>query len=353
MERRPTTLKDIAEATGVSPRAVSAALNNTGRVSEKTRERILRVAKEMNYQPNILARGLVQRRTYLLGALFPYASVSFFNQIISGIEQECTRFGYDLLLGNASLLDEREEPQALMRLLNRNVDGVLCAPDPRAHALFQRFVGGRIPVIQVMTRVPDVSLPYIGVDNERGGYIATKHLLELGHTRIGFLASDRTWYAEINDRNDGYMRALMEAGIKMNPDDYKAHCDLTYEGGMHGTRTLLTRSPGTTAIFAPTDHAALGAVQAALALGRRVPDDCSVIGYDNLELAERQIAYPLTTVAQPKEEVGVKAFELFRRALDGEPVESILLQPELVLRGTTGSAPAAPPRAVRGRGEEG
>ncbi|NBC29955.1 MAG: substrate-binding domain-containing protein [Spirochaetes bacterium] len=339
MQKRPATLKDIAEATGVSARAVSAALNNSGRVSEKTRQRIVRVAEEMNYRPNILARGLVQQKTYLLGALFPYASVSFFNQIISGIEQECTRLGYDLLLGNASLLDEREEPRALLRLLSRNVDGVLCAPDPRAHSLFQRFVGGRTPVIQVMTRVPDLALPYIGVDNVTGGYIATQYLLGLGHRYIGFLASERSWYAEINDRHAGYTRALMEAGVKMDPENYQARCDLTYDGGKSGARELLTRAPETTAIFATTDHAALGAVQAALDLGRRVPEGCSVIGYDDLELAERQIGYPLTTVAQPKEEVGVKAFELFRRASEGEPVESIVLTPKLVVRGTTAPVP--------------
>ncbi|MCG8480727.1 MAG: LacI family transcriptional regulator [Spirochaetales bacterium] len=329
------TLKDIAEAVGVSSRAVSYALNDTGRLSAELRRRIRRVAGEMNYQPNIMARGLVQKKTYLLGALFPYVRVSFFNEIISGIERSCTDHGYDLLLGNASLLHAPEEPHALKRLVNRNVDGILCAPDPRAYALFRPFVEERMPVVQVMTRIPDLDLPYVGVDNEHGGYVATRHLIELGHRRIAFLASDRSWYAEINDRYRGYTRALLEAGVRMDPARYRAMCDLTPDGAMRATGDLLANAPETTAIFVPTDHAAIGAVRSCLEAGLSVPEDCSVVGYDDLELAELQIGYPLTTVTQPKERVGVLAFDLFRAASEGLPVESILLKPELVVRNTT------------------
>ncbi|MFW5827821.1 MAG: LacI family DNA-binding transcriptional regulator [Alkalispirochaeta sp.] len=345
MRGRRTTLKDIASTVGVSPRAVSSALNNSGRLSPATRERILRVAKEMNYQPNVLARGLVQRRTYLLGALFPYASVSFFNQIISGIEAECSRFGYDLLLGNASLLDEREEPQALLRLMNRNVDGILCSPDPRARALFRQFVGGSVPVIQLMTRVPDIDLPFVGVDNERGGYVATQHLLSLGHRNIGFLASDRSWYTEIQDRQAGYVRALLEAGVQLDLNRFQIPGALTVADGMRATAALLESAPGLTAIFAPTDHAAIGAIHACRAAHRRVPEEISVVGYDDLEIAELQIDYPLTTVAQPKERIGTLAFELFQSAVSGASPTTVLLEPHLVIRSTT-----APVRSARRSG---
>ena len=336
--KRPT-LKDIAAALGVSSRAVSYALNDTGRLSVALRQRIRRVAAEMNYQPNIMARGLVQKKTYLLGALFPYARVSFFNAIISGIERACTDHGYDLLLGNASLLSASEEPRALGRLVNRNVDGILCAPDPRAYALFRPFTTGRIPVVQVMTRIHDLDLPYVGVDNEYGGYLATRHLIELGHRHIAFLGSNRSWYAEINDRYGGYTRALLETGVRIDLTRYRITCDLTPDGAMRATDDLLANVPRTTAIFAPTDHAAIGAIRACLKAGRRVPEDCSVVGYDDLELAALQIGYPLTTVAQPKERVGVLAFDLFQSALAQRPVESMLLRPELVVRSTT-----CPPR---------
>ncbi|MFW5785675.1 MAG: LacI family DNA-binding transcriptional regulator [bacterium] len=332
---KAATIKDIALTVGVSPRSVSAALNNSGRVSPATRERILTVAKEMNYRPNILARGLVQNRTYLLGAVFPYASVSFFNEIISGIEKECSLHGYDLLLGNASLIDEHEEPHALMRLVNRNVDGILCSPDPRAYRLFSRFVDESLPLIQVMTRVQGLDLPYVGVDNEAGGYVAARHLLDLGHERVGFLHTNRSWYAEINDRHAGYVRALLEAGVRIDLSKYMVPCDLSIDGGYSATRLLLERAPEVQAIFAPTDYAAIGAIRACVDAGRSVPEECSVVGYDDLELARRQIVYPLTTVAQPKQEIGSIAFQLFQRVVAGEEVAPVLKAPSLVVRRTT------------------
>lgn len=340
---KAATIKDIATAVGVSPRSVSAALNSSGRVSPETRERILTVAREMNYSPNVLARGLVQQRTYLLGAVFPYASVSFFNEIISGVEKACSLHGYDLLLGNASLIDEREEPRALMRLVNRNVDGILCAPDPRAYQLFSQFTDNSLPLVQVMTRVQGLDLPYVGVDNEAGGYMAARHLLELGHERIAFLHTNRSWYAEIHDRHAGYVRALLEAGIRVDLNAYMASSDLSIEGGYRATRLLLDSAPELQAIFAPTDYAAIGAIRACLEAGRSVPEDCSVVGYDDLELARRQIIYPLTTVAQPKEEIGSIAFRLFQEATEGRAVEAVLMEPTLVVRGTT-----APPRGTEG-----
>jgi DNA-binding LacI/PurR family transcriptional regulator len=345
---KAATIKDIARAVGVSPRSVSAALNNSGRVSPATKERILTVAKEMNYSPNVLARGLVQHRTYLLGALFPYASVSFFNEIISGIEKECSLRGYDLLLGNASLIDEREEPRALMRLVNRNVDGILCAPDPRAYQLFGRFADRSLPLVQVMTRVQGLNLPFVGVDNDAGGYMAARHLLDLGHERIGFLQTDRSWYAEIHDRRAGYLRALLEAGVKIDVARYTVTSDLSIEGGYRAMRTLLARAPDVQAVFAPTDYAAIGAIRACMEAGRRVPEQCSVVGYDDLELARRQIVYPLTTVAQPKQEIGTIAFQLFEQAADGETPEPVLKRPSLVVRETT-----APPGGAAGAGGAG
>jgi len=343
-KHKAATIKDIALTVGVSPRSVSAALNNSGRVSPATRERILTVAKEMDYSPNVLARGLVQNRTYLLGALFPYASVSFFNEIISGIEKECSLHGYDLLLGNASLIDEQEEPRALMRLLHRNVDGVLCAPDPRAYQLFSQFADGSLPLVQVMTRVQGLQLPFVGVDNEAGGYMAARHLLELGHERIGFLQTNRDWYAEIHDRHDGYVRALLEAGIKIDLNRYMVTSDLTIDGGYRAMRVLLERTPEIQAVFAPTDYAAIGAIRACLEAGRAVPEQCSVVGYDDLELARRQIMYPLTTVAQPKQEIGTIAFQLFQVAAEGTASEPILKEPSLVIRETT-APPGEPAQA--------
>lgn len=330
-----STLKDIASRVGVSPRAVSSALNGTGRVSQATQEKIRQVAKELNYRPNAAARSLVQNRTYLLGALFPYANVSFFNDIISGIEEKCNEFEYDMLLGNANLLDEKDERPALMRMINRGVDGILCAPDYREIELFRSLESQGTPTVQVMTRIEQSSLPYIGVDNTRGGYLATKHLLELGHEKIGFLKSNRLHYSEIEDRYAGYMKALIQAGDRLDIDEYSQSCEQTVQGGYEATKQLLKRRPDVTALVSPTDYAAIGSLRACLEAGKRIPGDISVIGYDDLSIANNQIIYPLTTVAQPKREIGLQAFDMLKKRMEGSDTENRILEPRLVIRETT------------------
>lgn len=332
-----STLKDIASRVGVSPRAVSSALNGTGRVSPAMQEKIRRVAKELNYRPNTAARSLVQNRSYLLGALFPYANVSFFNDIISGIEEKCNENEYDMLLGNANLLDEKDERPALMRMINRGVDGILCAPDYREIDLFRFLESQEIPTVQVMTRIEQSSLPYIGVDNTRGGYLATRHLLELGHEKIGFLKSNRLHYSEIEDRFGGYMKALIQSGVRLDVDEYSQACEQTVLGGYEAVGQLLSRRPDITAIVSPTDYAAVGGLRACLEAGRRIPQDISVIGYDDLSIARNQISYPLTTVAQPKREIGLQAFDMLKARMEGKDPENRILEPRLVLRSTTAS----------------
>ena len=336
MEEHRTTLKDIDEVVGVSTRAVSAALNGTGRVSAELRERIQAVARQMKYRPNLQARGLVQQRSYLLGTVFPYANVSFFNDIISGIEERCTQAGYDMLLGNANLLHEKDEKRALSRMIGRGVDGIICAPDYREIDLFSQLEEHGPPTIQVMTRIPQSGLPFIGVDNTYGGYLATKHLLELGHTRIGFLASSRVHYSEIEDRYAGFLRALVEKGVQLDIEAHTTKTELTVAGGYEATKVLLKRNPGVTAIFATTDYAAIGSVRAIIELGLRVPEDISVIGYDNLSIAEHQIIHSLSTIAQPKREIGIQAFDMLEAVLSGKQPEDLIMKPSLVIRATTG-----------------
>jgi DNA-binding LacI/PurR family transcriptional regulator len=338
MEEHRTTLKDIAAVVGVSARAVSAALNGTGRISQEMRERIQEVARQMHYRPNLQARGLVQQRTYLLGTVFPYANVSFFNDIISGIEERCTQAGYDMLLGNANLLHEKDEERALSRMIHRGVDGIICAPDYREIDLFKQIEQHGPPTIQVMTRIDQSGLPFVGVDNVFGGYLATKHLLDLGHSKIGFLASSRVHYSEIEDRYAGFLRALVEQGIQLDVSSFTVKSELTVEGGYVATNRLLDQNHDITAIFASTDYAAVGSLRAILERGLRVPADISVIGYDNLSIAEHQSLHPLTTIAQPKREIGIKAFDMLEAVLAGHAQEDIIMKPSLKVRSTTGLA---------------
>lgn len=333
-----TTLKDIAQVVGLSPRAVSGALNGTGRVSEALKERIFQVAKQLNYRPNVMARALVQKKTYLLGAIFPYANVSFFNDIISGIEERCSASAYDMLLGNANLLDEADERPAFMRIIDRGVDGILCSPDYREAALFHQIEKEGPPTVQVMTRIIGSSLPFIGVDNKKGGTIATAYLISLGHRNIGFIHSSKPHYAEIEDRYAGYLRTLIQNGIQLDSETYTVYGTLTVAGGYTAVSQLITRCPQLTAIFVPADYAAIGAVRACIDAGLRIPQDISIIGFDDLSIAEHQIVYPLTTVAQPKREIGITAFDMLIKLINHTPVENKEVTPELKIRSTTGAA---------------
>lgn len=333
--KKQTTLKDIGKIVGVSPRTVSSALTGTGRVSEAMRIKIKNIANEMNYKPNLQARGLVQNKSYLIGTVFPYLNVSFFNEIISGIEEKASEHGYDILLGNANLQTKKDGRIAIEKMIRRNVDGLICSPDYREVNLFKELKEKNIPTIQVMTSIDDLDVPFIGVDNKYGGKIATNHLISLGHEKIGFIGTDRSHYSEIEARNNGYLQALIESGIQLDIDKYSVKAPQTIEGGYQATLELLKKAPDLTAIFASTDYAALGVIRALLSMGKKIPEEVSVIGFDDLDFASHQFVYQLTTIAQPKREIGLLAFDMFLKILADDKVDDIILKPQLIIRTTT------------------
>ncbi|MBL7006490.1 MAG: LacI family DNA-binding transcriptional regulator [Spirochaetia bacterium] len=329
------TIKDIAKRANVSPRSVSLALNNEGRLSSATRENILKIAKEMDYQPNILARGLVNQKTYMIGVVLPYLTNSFFTNIISDIEERCLADGYDILLGNSSSTIKSEKG-SIERMVNRRVDGIICCPDPRYFEFYNKLLGTGIPLIQIMTHIKGIDAKSLLVDDEEGGFLATNHLLELGHEKIGFVSFHEDYYEEIQLRGQGFRRALVKNGISLDLERFEMPSDLTIKGGYDAAVKLLQKNPDITAIFSSTDLAALGVIEACLDVGKRVPEDISVVGYDDIDFASLQIRYPLTTIAQPKDQIGALAFEMLKSLIAGNQPESILLKPELVVRKTTG-----------------
>ncbi|MBN2655520.1 MAG: LacI family DNA-binding transcriptional regulator [Spirochaetales bacterium] len=336
-ERKRVTIKDIAREVGVSAHSVSLALNNQGRISEPVRKKILETADRMNYRPNILARGLVQGRTYLLGFICPAIHESFFASILSGVEEKCSRKGYDVILGNAFGRDIKTESDALSRILDRKVDGIIAAPDPRAYSVYEPLVSEGIPFVQIMTRIPGLNAPSLSVDNEYGGYIAARHLIELGHSNIGFINTDLPFYEEISQRYKGYTRALLSLEQSVNPQQLSVACEnlIDIEQSKEAAKKLLMENRSISAVFAPTDHAAIGVVNACLELGKRVPEDISVIGFDDIDLAHYQIMRPLTTISQPKQEQGYLAFEMIEQLISGEKISDRIIKPELITRTTT------------------
>lgn len=336
-----STLKEIAALAGVSIRTVSLALQGEGRMTGETRERVAGIARSLNYLPNLAAKGLRMRRSFLIGAVFPYLNVSFFNRALGGIEERCFEKGFEILISSPPGAASRGAG-GLDRLIARKVDGIIAVPELGAYAEYGRIVDAGIPLLQVLTRIPGLPAPFIGVDNALGGRIATRHLVSLGHRVIGFLESSVEGYAAIEQRYSGYLEALLEGGIKAEPERLriKAGDLLDIEEARAAAAVLLARVPEMTAIFAPTDYAALGAIKACGAAGKRVPQDVSVIGFDDIEIAGCQIEHPLSTVAQPKEELGRLAFDALLELMTSGAARDRLMEPALVARSTTGPARA-------------
>jgi LacI family transcriptional regulator len=337
--KRQTTIKDIAARAGVSLRTVSLVMNESGRISEATRKRVLEIATAMNYRPNPIAQSLVNRRTYLFGVNFPYLDVSFNHAIIAGMERKCVELDYELLLSSNKFSSfsymENDIPimeKSLDRLVYRRVDGIVSVPDIRAIKSYREIVANDIPLLQILRNIPDLPCPSILVNNEGGMYLAVKYLLDRGLRKIAFLHYGDTKFQEAANRYRGYLEAFQEQGIMADFDRLVLACDLTFQGGIDAARRLLQINPGLEAIVAATDYAALGAMRACVEAGKNIPGDISVIGFDDMDFAFFQGHRTLSTVRQPKEQLGMLAAEYLYRMVREERISSLVLEPELIIR---------------------
>lgn len=326
-------MKDIAEYAGVSIRTVSLAIKGEGRISEKTRNKILKLANDLNYRPNIMAKGLVNQSTYLLGAIFPFVSESYYGNVLSAIEESCKKNFYDLLLNNSRNNPEFEKA-AIERLLDRKVDGIISYPDYRCYEAYQKVIQENIPLVQINYPLPGINASSVTVDLEKGAFKAVSYLIELGHRNIGHIG----YYGEhsiMKHRVDGYRKALFRHSLFIDLEKYEETSGISFEAGHTSMIRLLKRCPELTAVFAATDNTALGAISGCLEMGKKVPEDISIIGCTDMDYLKYIPQYQLTTVSLPKEEIGYAAFELFMKQKNKEKASSILLEPELIIRKTT------------------
>jgi len=336
MDRRPTQ-EDVARVAGVSRATVSYVINNRTdgnvRISEETRCRVLEAIEELGYRPNVLARSLRQGQTHTIGMIVPDNTNPFFAEVARGVEDTSFEQGYSVILCNS----DRDLDKELLYtnvLAEKRVDGILFVAAGMSTERICALQERRMPVIVVDRDIPDVAVDSVMTANERGGWLATRHLIELGHRRIGCIAgpSDVTPSAE---RVTGYRQALREAGLPMD-EALIMKGDFQYESGYQAARQLLSMEDPPTAIFACNDLMAVGAISAAVRLGRQVPADLSVVGFDDVPLAS--FANPaLTTIVQPKYEIGVVAATmLLERMQDPDrPPHRKVLDTELVVRQST------------------
>ncbi len=320
------SIKDIAKAAGVSPSTVSRALRDHPRISQQTKEYICRLAVEMGYTPSAVARSLVTRRTMTIGLVLPSVSDPFLSQVVLGVEEVALDNGYRVFLCSF-YNDPVQERSIVDAFLEHRVDGIVVTSSrlDTAYTALQEQLG--IPIVLTNCREYAYS---VSTDNLHGGRLAVDYLLQLGHTRIGYIATDPQKQAN-RSRLAGYRQALQERGIAFDPALVGVG-DGRAEGGKRGMQQLLALNPPPTAVFCYNDMTAIGAAAALREAGLRVPDDVSLVGFDDIDWA----AYsnpPLTTVRQPRRELGRRAMQMLLELLAGEESPTkVVLQGELVVR---------------------
>lgn len=333
-------MRDVADRAGVSVTSVSHVINQTRLVSDDLRERVLTAMNELGYQPNALARSLRRKETYTIGVIMTNSADPFFAEVTRGVEDACFEQGYNIILCNSDS-DLDKELFYTNELIKKRVDGILfLAAGGKSTEHIRTMQERRIPLVVVDRYIPDLAVDTVLVDNAYGGWLATRHLIELGHQRIGCITgpSDLTLSAE---RVTGFRRALQEAGLPID-ETLIVKGNFQYETGFQAAHQFLTRPTPPTAIFACNDLMAIGVINAAVKQGWQVPDRLSVIGFDDIRMA----AYTnplLTTVAQPKYEMGSIATTMLLERIHQQEMapRQKLLETQLVVREST-----APPCIV-------
>lgn len=324
-------MKDVARLAGVSTSTVSHVINNNRFVSDSVREKVLAAVESLNYAPSALARSLKMNQTHTIGMLLTTSSNPFYAELVRGVERSCYERGYSLIICNTEGDVERMN-RNLEMLLQKRVDGLLlmCTEThlPSEDAL-RRYPS--LPIV-MMDWAPFPDANDIIQDNSLlGGELATRYLIEQGYRRIACLAGpqDKT---PARARLAGFLRAMQQAELAV-PAEYLIYSDFEFAGGMAAMTQLLALPSPPEAVFTSNDAMAVGAYQALYQHGLSVPADVAVIGYDDIELA-RYMTPPLTTVHQPKDDLGELAVDTLLHRLKNPAAEPqrLVLTPELVVR---------------------
>jgi DNA-binding LacI/PurR family transcriptional regulator len=339
--RRPT-IRDVAARAGVSHQTVSRVINRRDEVTPETRERVLAAIRELQYVPSPLARGLMGSRTHSLGMVTADVTDYFFAQAIAGAELETRRRGYYLIVASVEEEAKDDELAYLRLMLERRVEGLIVAR-PQLPLTLEQLPPAveRVPLVSIgSSEIPGFMA--VDVDNRGGGFDATSLLVRNGHRTIATISGPPEW-PSARERLDGYRRALRDAGLPYDETLVEAASGWSLESGQQAVARLLARQAEFTAAFAHSDLLALGAIRELRSHGLAVPDDVSVVGYDDIPVASF-VEPALTTVRQPMREVGALAAKLVLDRITGDggaPVDGrIHLPTTLVERGSVG-----PPRA--------
>jgi len=335
-----STIADVARRAGVSKMTVSRVINDSGYISQETRQRVEQAIEELGYIPNALARSLRFKQTRTIALILTDITNPFFTTVARGVEDTASEQGFSVIFCNT---DESptEEAEYVNVLMQKQVDGLLLVPTGCSPDSLVPLQDQKLPFVLLVRHIPGAAADTVRCDSEGGAYALTQHLLALGHTRIAILSGPED-VTTASDRVLGYRRALREAGIE--PDESLTFFgEYTVDGGYRMAREVIAIQPRPTALFASNNFIAVGAMRALHEAGLAVPGDISLAAFDDLPLS--YVGDPfLTVIEQPAYLMGVRATELLLERLAGkEPAapQEVILPTRLIPRISTGPVPVA------------
>ncbi|RPF53342.1 LacI family DNA-binding transcriptional regulator [Aquisalibacillus elongatus] len=324
-------INEVAKVAGVSVATVSRVLNGQNVVTPKTKIKVEDAIRKLKYEPSMLGRNLRNSESRVLLVLVPTISNPFYFEIIKGIEQNALDHNYNILLCETDSNPEREN--IYFDLVRKKMADGIISMDPAVNIDTLKELSKNHAIIQCSEYSLEGNIPYVTIDNEDAAYRAVKHLIKLGHEKIALFNSNEK-YLYARQRKDGYVKALEEFGIQVNPD-YMLYTDqLGFEQGIQATKKVMSLKDRPTAIFSVSDLLAIGALKELNNTGVEVPDEVALIGFDNIDFSN--MTHPtLTTIAQPMYQMGTVASTMLINKINGEDVENKFLNHELLIREST------------------
>jgi LacI family transcriptional regulator, galactose operon repressor len=331
------TINEIAEEAGVSTATVSRVFNQPNKVKKTTREAVLAAAERHHYVTHGLAGGLASRRSRLLGLVIPTVSNSIYGASTQAVQQAAQRAGYTVLVGVSDFSEEREA-ELIHQLVSRRVEGLILTGERRSQAVYDKIIRNQCPFVITWKLTHSQERPSVSFDNAKATRAAVNHLLSLRHRRIGLICG----HTDLNDRalqrRVAFEKTLRDAGIEPDPE-LMFESGFEYVEGRAAMHRMLRLNVPPTAVFCANDIQAIGALSECRETGLSVPDDMSIVGFDDLPIAQ-YITPKLTTVRVPAEEMGDHAARRLIAAIEtGETVLPLALSTDLIIRETTAQSP--------------
>jgi LacI family transcriptional regulator len=330
------TIREVAKQAGVSPTTVSHVVNQTRFVSEDVTVRVHKAMDDLGYRPNALARSLRRGETKTIGLILPDSSNPYFAEIGKAIEEKAFSYGYSQILCNTNG-DQEKEKFYMEVLLSKQVDGIIFVSAGDSTQAISQLINRRIPVVVVDRYREDLPVDIVFTNNYQGGFNATQHLIDLGHTRIGIIRGPSNLNPSM-DRLTGYCDALIQNDLEIDEELIRIG-NFHPASGMECTRALLSLEVPPTAIFACNDLMAIGAMRAAAEFGLNIPADLALVGFDNIELSSFTVPL-LSTIDQRKDVIGQTAVDMLIERINDPKMQyrQVVLENELIIRESSRSA---------------